>query len=310
MLPLAEGFGLGLRKIRQDAELTLEKVASAATSFGLKWSTARVVEFEKGKIPITLPTLMRLGTALTALVGRPVTLSALLGWDHWLELPGGGVIHADAFRQAFAGGGIDLRQGDQSEADKDEGMEAHALLDDVPPGLSVRQLRFMHDYARLADERAAKRLGMSFDRFLAFCFALLGTSLTEFRDTLLPSEANAQERGQFTRWATERIRAFAARYDDGDAEVVHLMSTLGDIWAKQQWRDPAIEADPLIQEKRQIQRTDRTRRALASGQLEAFGLSLLGIDQLANERWQHSELAPDSQFELLVLEKFEEAPHG
>lgn len=247
VLPLAEGFGRGLRKIRLENQLTLDKVASTATVFGLKWSTARVVEFEKGRIPITLPTLMRLGTTLTALTGRPVTLSELLDWDHWLELPGEGVIHSQAFRQAFSGGGVDLRQGDELENERDDTIDASTVMADVPPGITVRQLKYMHEYSGLADERAARKLGMSHDEFLAFAYAVLGTSLAErthgirYEDGATVSDS-PQRRGHTTRKLSGQIEQFARRYKDGDPLFVSIMARLHTLWGdasdaeKANWR--------------------------------------------------------------------------
>ncbi|TQK19116.1 hypothetical protein FBY40_1607 [Microbacterium sp. SLBN-154] len=237
MLPLAAAFGRGVRKIRTDHGLTLDRVATTATLFGLKWSTARVVEFENGKIPITLPTLMRVGTALTALTEKPVTLSDMLGWDRWLELPGGGVIHSDAFRQAFAGGPVDLRQGDDVEFARDDATDASALIEGVPPGITARQLKWMHEYAGLADERAAKTLGLSLDEFLAFAFPVVGMALSQA--THAGGSESPQQRGHRTRRLTRLVGEFVELYRSGDPRVVGIMSRLADLWRSE---DPDAKA--------------------------------------------------------------------
>lgn len=280
-LPLGEGFGRGLRRIRDAHGLTLDKVASAATFYGLKWSTARVVEFEKGRIPITLPTLMRLGTALTVLTRESVTLSDLLDWDHWLELPGGGVIHALAFRQAFAGGPIDLRQGDREEFERDLGLRAHDLVPDVPEGMTVRQLRFMHEYMGIADERAAKRLGLTVDQFLAYCFPLFGLPLSEYRNSRLGFEANAQQRGRLTRWLTALVADLAERHKAGEPEAVELMSSLGVVG----YLPPIADRLPEMRQLRKTRRLKNYADVDTDPDFVRFGLSDLGIDKLAEERW-------------------------
>jgi transcriptional regulator with XRE-family HTH domain len=294
VMPLAEGFGLGLRRIRLENGLTLDRVASAASAYGLKWSTARVVEFENGRIPITLPTLMRLGTALTQLTGEGVTLSDLLGWDHWLELPGrgGGVIHAQAFRQAFSGGAIDLRQGDEIEWQRDEAIVPSEVLPGVPEGLKTRQLRFGHEYAGLADERAAKTLGVSLDVFLSYALPVLGTSLTEYRDSRLRLHANSQERGQLTRRAVKVIQEFAARFESRDPEAIEQMRQY--VEGDARWR-PLADRDEYIRVKIQESRRESTRRMLERGLFSHYGADTLDVDRLADEQWwiRDSLVPPD-----------------
>ncbi|MFK3672111.1 helix-turn-helix domain-containing protein [Leifsonia aquatica] len=298
VMPLAEAFGAGLRRIRLENSLTLDRVASASSTFGLKWSTARVVEFENGRIPITLPTLMRLGTALTALTGRGVSLADLLGWDHWLELPGspGGLIHAEAFRQAFSGGPVDLRQGDELEWASDAAIAPSQVLPGVPEGITTHQLRFGHEYAGLADERAARALGVSLDVFLSYALPVLGTSLTEYRDSRLRRDANAQERGQLTRRATKVVREFAERFESGDPDAVaHLDSYIrGDPG----WK-PLADGDDYIRSKMVESRRDSTRRMIDRGLFVSFGANELDADRLADERWWiRAELVSEGAYDL------------
>jgi transcriptional regulator with XRE-family HTH domain len=310
VLPLAEAFGRGLRSIRTQHGLTLDKVASTASLFGLKWSTARVVEFEKGKIPITLPTLMRLGTTLTALTGQGITISDMLDWDHWLELPGdgSGVIHADAFRQAFAGGPVDIRQGDDSENERDDALDASTVLPEVPPGITARQLKYMHEYAGLADERASKKLGMTLDEFLAFAFPVLGISLSErtmsmsmrFENGELLDEG-PQARGHLSRKLSRTVGAFADLYRSGDERAVEIMTNLHLLWGESAGQKASIQ-DRINEVLRSID------PEFAPAQSTDFGLSELGPERLERENWQIDGGMPDDAFYRFASLIFAEAP--
>jgi transcriptional regulator with XRE-family HTH domain len=310
VLPLAEAFGRGLRSIRTQHGLTLDKVASTASLFGLKWSTARVLEFEKGKIPITLPTLMRLGTTLTALTGQGVTISDMLDWGHWLELPGAGsgVIHADAFRQAFAGGPVDIRQGDDAENERDDALDASSVLPEVPPGITARQLKFMHEYAGLADERASKKLGMTLDEFLAFAFPMLGISLSERTMSMSMRFENGdlvddgpQARGHLSRKLSRIVGAFAELYKSGDTSALEIMANLHSLWGESE------------DEKASLQnRINEVLRAIdsdfAPAQSTDFGLSELGPEKLERENWQLDGGMPDEAFYRFAALIFAEEP--
>jgi transcriptional regulator with XRE-family HTH domain len=327
VLPLAEAFGRGLRDIRTANGLTLDKVASTATTFGLKWTTARVVEFERGKIPISLPTLMRLGTVLTALTGRSVTLVEMLGWDHWIELPGQdhSVIHADAFRQAFNGGAVDLRQGDEVERSKNDAVDASDLIPGVPPGTTVRQLKYMHEYAGLADVRAAKSLGLPFDEFLVFCQAMLHSTFGEVTMQLTSNhefgrlkDAGPQSRGHLTRRLTRMLEKFIEMYRAGDERAVGVMRDQHKFWdsagAEEKQRiqdltysiyagiDRELPGPPIItrlmthpNERIHFQ-ADPTVRPSHS-QWTSFGLDALDAEQLDRENWAYNREIPDDMLD-------------
>ncbi|CAN5237968.1 hypothetical protein BH09ACT1_BH09ACT1_06820 [soil metagenome] len=298
VIALSTGFGLGLRKIRIKEGLTLDRVATAATSMGLKWSTARVVEFEKGKIPASLSTLMVLGTVLTALVGRGFALSELLGWDRWLELPGGLIIHSDAVRQALSGGQTDLRPRTSGAPERHEITYSASPVNSPLEALTAEQLFQLRRTAGLADQRAAKRLGMELDEFLAFAFPVLGASLSAYRDSRLPAGASAQERGQFSRRAVALVKEFAARYVAGDPETLEK-SALAISGSGQLGRTyPLADQDPWIRKRasavppvKHVQKMLTVGHVPIGGHITSGGITVSGIPIGGPEQLEEDQIS-------------------
>ncbi|MHA7275557.1 helix-turn-helix domain-containing protein [Arthrobacter sp. Hz1] len=190
---LATAVGRRAKQMRLAGGLTLEDVAKRASSLGLKWTTARVVEFENGKKPLALATLIIVCQALAAENG-PARLADLVPESGDLEVTPDLVIPAGYIRSAFAGEQVFL-----PTSDVRSGMEKWFL--DTVSGLQGRAANW--EYVRgnqgLVDQRAAKRLGMTLDAFAQECFLLWGQTLEAERDSRRSELSNAQTAGRVTR---------------------------------------------------------------------------------------------------------------
>ena len=58
---LAQVAGANARKLRRDANVTLDELAAAASSYGLPWTTGRVGALESGQVKPDLATLYGVG---------------------------------------------------------------------------------------------------------------------------------------------------------------------------------------------------------------------------------------------------------
>ncbi|PPB45837.1 hypothetical protein CI784_08645 [Arthrobacter agilis] len=183
----------------------MDSLAAEARKVGLKWSTARVGDLERGKLSPTLPMLLALCLALGRATGQELRLANLVDIDGQIEVnekltaPGGelqGVLK-----------GKSVRFWDRTLSAVGEAAEAL-------PG-SVHALRDAFEWERfgLGDERAARKLGLTKEEMFRRSAALWGHNLSTERDKRSGTDASAQKRGQVTRALLDELRRAA----DGDS---------------------------------------------------------------------------------------------
>lgn len=226
-------------RVRREHGLTLDQIAGAARSYGASWSASSVSNIERGQASLTLPTLLFLALALGSLMGRPVTLSNLLGdadvltllrddrhpvKRSWVD----GVLNGAAVTlereertdapDAESDHGIDeeleeevlrrmreLRGREMTPAEK-SGMVAQLLeQSQMPPESSGRTLN-KGDAGSLAEERAAKKLGISIARLRQLALDLWARPLEEESFRRVGPGSTPQARGRVTRVLVEEIR--------------------------------------------------------------------------------------------------------
>lgn len=216
--PFNAVVGANTRRLRTDHGITLDQVARECSRRGLRWATPRAGEFERGKIPATVPVMLIVADALRNLTGGPVTLSDLVQHDGYIWLNETGSLHGEMFQRALGGAPVDFREDgelQQERATRDKDAEAAGPDNDIPHGVSVLTLQMLREVAGLADERAARKLGMSVDAFLAYCYLTHGSALLDLTLNKLPSDASPQTRGHFTRKIIEDVDRYRKEHPRG-----------------------------------------------------------------------------------------------
>lgn len=228
-------------RIRREYGLTLDQVAGAARSNGASWSASSVSNIERGQASLTLPTLLYLALALGDLIGRPLTLSDLLGDAEALSLVADGRYSmkrtwVDAALKGAQVVMTDHRPIDsldlENDTDVDESFEdevlhkmremgdreltrpenhdalAQHLEESQMPPEPTRRSTTRGGAGSLAEERAAKKLGISTARLRQLAHSLWARPLEDESARRAGPGTTPQSRGRVTRVLVDEIRAF------------------------------------------------------------------------------------------------------
>lgn len=218
---LAEVMGREAKRLRVEAGLTLEDVARSARQRGLKWSTARVVEFENGKIPLALGTLLILCEALSSTKSfgeRPVWLSDLVPEVGSVKLNSEYATDAKVVKSILEGRAAKRHEltthlHSSEEISALEGRQAavsdvvSAAQDLMPGGTSMLMVRIEQEHG-LAEKRLAKSLGISNAELVACEAALWKRSMSAERAERADENATAQKLGRITRELKAEVVAY------------------------------------------------------------------------------------------------------
>lgn len=202
--------GTNLREVRQASGLTLAQLSKAARDYGLPWSTGRVGDIEAGRGAVTVQMIVGLALVLTDLSGQAVTPADLLRSDDPVELGDGFVLTGHAFHEVFTGVKTALNISDVVGAVDEAAELVHrgvAAHQDLDKGVTAGQVRQALRDRSLADERAAQKLGMSADEFLAACLSLWGRMMSVEVEARVDEGASAQKKGRVTRVLLDELRA-------------------------------------------------------------------------------------------------------
>ena len=180
---LATLIGRNARRIRTDAELTLDRVAAEVSTLGHKWSHSRVAAFERGDVSPTLPTILVVCAALARLAGHDVTLADLTASDDPVQITDGLAADASAVSAVLGG------------------ASAAAIAPPDPfarPQDSAEDRRVAYGSGR-AERDLARSLGAD-PRIVAMASAdLWGRSYSDERDVRAGADASPQARGRVSR---------------------------------------------------------------------------------------------------------------
>lgn len=208
---LAVVIGQNARNLRLDSGVTLDAVASAARDYGLKWSTARVVEFEKGRLPVSAAMLIVIAHILGSVTGRALSLGDLVVTDDWVELTPNFSLSGSATLRAFNGEPIGWSLADVKSVKETASAMVTSLedfVDDVerflPAGTTFGDLREIHR-PTLAEKRAADRLGIPAYVVSWWAERLWSHSIDDESAQRAGGDASAQRRGAVTRELVREI---------------------------------------------------------------------------------------------------------
>ncbi len=206
---LAEVAGARARALRLAADKSLEDVATAARSYGLRWSTGSVGDFEGGRATASLKTLLVVLAVLSDVTGRELKLADLYAGNGSVEITDNLTIKLSELRDMLAGAPvrtlpqkgvtITLNIPAQRFIDMPKALRG---ADRVDPELHKRVL----DAFRESDERMCKnvvpadpRPGVQSFIGAAAMAKLWEKTFTARRDELAGPDANAQRRGRISR---------------------------------------------------------------------------------------------------------------
>ena len=239
ILTISAAVGAFVSQARREHGLTLDQIATAARAFGASWSASSVRNIERGQASLTLPTLLLLALALGDLLGRPLTLSNLLGDAEVLTLVAGeeNPIRRSWVDAAVSGAEVTIRPDKridvldtESDFEMDEEFEDEVLRemhkmrgqamtraqqhDQVAQLLEQSQMPRepavmvpgKGDAGSLAEERAAKKLGVSTLRLKQFAQDLWGRPLEVEALSRVGANSTPQARGRVTRVLVDEIR--------------------------------------------------------------------------------------------------------
>lgn len=235
---ISAAVGAFVSQMRRERGLTLDQIAHAARSYGASWSASSVSNIERGQASLTLPTLLLLALALGDLLGRPLTLSALLGDVEVLTLVAGGQypVKRSWVDDALRGAGVTRNSDDPVDAENDYEVdwEFEAEVSRKMGEMNGRGLTSAEEDDRfaqlldqsqmspepatrnptkgnagsLAEERAAKKLGISIVRLRQLALDLWTRSLEEESFRRAGSDSAPQARGRVTRVLVDEVRGF------------------------------------------------------------------------------------------------------
>ena len=233
---ISAAVGAFVSQVRREHGLTLDQIARAARSYGASWSASSVSNIERGQASLTLPTLLLLALALGDLVEQPLTLSDLLGDAELLTLVSGGQhpVKRSWVNGVLKGAEVTMSSDERVDAEDDhevdEELEAEVLLkmremrsreatraevadqvaqlldqSQMPPEPATRNPA-KGDAGSLAEERAAKRLGISIAQLRQLALDLWARSLEEESSRRAGTDSTPQARGRVTRVLVDEIR--------------------------------------------------------------------------------------------------------
>jgi hypothetical protein len=197
---LAEIAGAQARALRLAADKSLEDVATAARSYGLRWSTGSVGDFEGGRATTSLKTLLVVAAVLRDLTGRPITLADLFAGNGPVEITENLPVDLSELRDMLAGQPVRMLP---------EQVVRITLKLSVPPDVIwPERLRGWHhpelhkrvlDALSESDVRMCKNIGVEPFVGAAAMAKLWGQTFTAERDDRAGLDANAQRRGRISR---------------------------------------------------------------------------------------------------------------
>lgn len=191
---LAEVVGENSRRLRTNHGATLDQVATTARLYGVKWSTARVVELERGRLPISAPLLFLLPQVLGDAIDHRVSIAELLAGDYWIELNEETAIHSEILRKATVGEKLDW-----AHEDYEGGAEEVRSILSGMIGALTQNLPPAGTRATLAEVRAAKKIGISVEELQDVALYLWGEPLGHVIRQGVDRDASPQARGHVTR---------------------------------------------------------------------------------------------------------------
>lgn len=204
--PLATLIGRNARRIRTEANLTLDRVASEVSALGHTWSHSRVAAFERGDVSPTLPTILVVCAALARLLGKDVTLADLTVSDDPVQLTEGLAAEASAVSAVLGG----------ASAATIAPPDPFARPQDSPED---RRVEFG---TGRAERELAQALGEDLRLVSIASAQLWGKSYSEERDHRAGPDASPQAKGRISRTLKAELTTFLEEAHQHDVQFTEV----------------------------------------------------------------------------------------
>jgi hypothetical protein len=210
-LRLATVTGRNARRLRTDAEVTLDQVSIAARKHGLKWSESRVADFESGRVAPNLATLIAVCLALADAGCPDATLPELLHSGPPIQINESLLLSSDQVANLLSGhpAGEPITK---LPAPPPEVVNVNAGLE----FFDFQAFIAMVMEAGATEERTRKTLGISSTELAKWSAALWKRTFSQERDRRAGEGANRQKRGQVTRQMRKELQAAIEAATHGD----------------------------------------------------------------------------------------------
>lgn len=214
-------LGRNVRAIRERHGLTMADVAKEVRSYGVKWSTGRLTQVEHGEGAATIQLLLVLALTLSDLTEEEVTPERLLTTDNDVQLSPDQELTGEAFTDVFAGRTTTLLvhdvPGGVQEASEvvQRVIDTNSALGDILGGdVTFGVIREANEARTLADERAARKLGLTDTELLAWSLQLWGKMMSAEVEERAEPGASPQKKGRITRQLMDEMREAVNRGHD------------------------------------------------------------------------------------------------
>ncbi|NKZ77516.1 hypothetical protein GTA28_11625 [Rhodococcus hoagii] len=214
---LSTVIGTNAKRLRKEAELTLDQVAIAARQRGLKWNASRVADFEAGRVSPNLATLTAFALALADAGCADLTFADLVDSDTPVRINDSILLGSVVLFDAMNGAAVEpnwgkvligpgrIKIGDRvlydglAERRREVEEAAAEQLGRYLKHTDAETVRSILMTSGSAEHRVQRALRLSPELLAAASAALWGRSFSAERDARAGKDANAQKRGQITR---------------------------------------------------------------------------------------------------------------
>jgi hypothetical protein len=204
---LAEVAGAQARMLRLAADKSLEDVATAARSYGLRWSTGSACDFENGRATASLKTLLVVAAVLRDVTGRPITLADLFAGNGSVEITDNLPVELSELRAMLGDQPVTMTTStppsDVVTATLTLKLPKGGKPPQWPKGLRGWRDPELHSRVlkelRETDLRVCRRIGVEPFAGAAGMAMLWGKTFVAKRDEEAGAGAKAQRRGQISR---------------------------------------------------------------------------------------------------------------
>lgn len=189
--------GMRTRELRESAGLRLQDVSDALQGLGVRWMPTQVAAFERGARAVGIEDLVVLAAGLGRATGRTVTVLDLVRGDGQVAVHEGVSISVEDLAGVLTGGAdaaasliVDEVVGPQRRRERDPQAVTVAGALGWPSDSSMRWGRalYIERHFSDADQRAARRIGLSPAAFAVLCLDRWGRSMTAERDRRLAAD--------------------------------------------------------------------------------------------------------------------------
>ena len=232
-----------LESLREEENLTLDQIATAARKYGVNWTAAYVKKIGSSTVSTTLSNLLILVRAVNDLLNETLSLEDMFKGEGKVDLSNATSVSRADLRSMLAGKVVEFNASNSAlEAATSAYIQA---LPTIMGAVSMKIVMSMPKKLRaelnshaptLAENRAAKKLGIAPLAFNALCLLKYGRFLEEETAARSGADPTPQKKGRESRNIQEEIDVFVdslvndvrQSVDESDADAMLKSFSEGD----------------------------------------------------------------------------------